>query len=183
MSVEFGVFGGSFDPPHVGHTLLASYVLSAYALERVLIVPAHVHAFGKVMAPFDDRLRMCELAFADLARVAICDIERQLPAPSLTLHTLQALAKRHPGVRLRLLIGSDILPETHAWHDFASIEQLAPPLVVQRQGYPLLDPAQPALPEVSSSEVRRRIAAGESTAGLISPSVAEYAQRRRLYGS
>jgi nicotinate-nucleotide adenylyltransferase len=181
VTVEFGVFGGSFDPPHVGHTLLASYVLSAYALERVLVVPAHVHAFGKAMAPFEDRLRMCELAFAELSRVAICDIERDLPPPSLTLNTLQALAKRHPGVRLRLLIGSDIVPETHAWHDFASIEKLAPPLVVQRQGYPLVDPSQPALPEVSSTEVRRRIAAGESTQCLISPMVSKYAHRRQLY--
>jgi nicotinate-nucleotide adenylyltransferase len=180
VTVELGVFGGSFNPPHVGHTLLASYVLSAYALERV-VVPTHVHAFGKAMAPFDDRLRMCELAFAELSRVVVCDVERDLPQPSLTLNTLQALAKQYPGLRLRLLIGSDIVPETHAWHDFSSIEQLAPPLIVQRQGYPALDPSQPALPEVSSSEVRRRIAAGESTRGLISPVVAQYAQTRQLY--
>jgi nicotinate-nucleotide adenylyltransferase len=183
VSVEFGVFGGSFDPPHVGHTLLASYVLSAFGLERVLVVPTYVHAFGKVMAPFEDRLRMCELAFGELSRVSICDIERALPQPNLTLNTLQALVQRHPGVQLRLLIGSDIVHETHAWHDFASIEKLAPPLVVQRQGHPALEPKQPALPEVSSTEVRRRIAAGESTLGWVSPAVAGYARGHGLYGS
>jgi nicotinate-nucleotide adenylyltransferase len=183
VTVEFGVFGGSFDPPHVGHTLLAHYVLSAFALERVLVVPTYVHAFGKVMAPFEDRLRMCELAFGQLPRVSICDIERELPPPNLTLNTLHALARRHPDIRLRLLIGSDIVTETHAWHDFASIEKLAPPLIVQRQGYAGLDRSQPALPEVSSTELRRRLAASESTQGLISPAVADYARAHRLYGS
>jgi len=179
--VAFGVFGGSFDPPHVAHTLFASYALCAHALERVLVVPAYAHAFGKPLTGFEDRLRMCELAFDGLSRVEICDIERTLPAPNYTLHTLRALARRYPGVQLRLLIGADIPPEAHAWHDFAAVEALAPPIVIERQGTPAHDPSQPALPNVSSSEIRRRLQAGESTRGWLGPSVMRYIQAHGLY--
>ena len=181
MKVEFGVFGGSFDPPHLAHTLFASYALGAHALERVLVVPTYAHAFGKTLAPFEDRLRMCELAFADLPRVEVCSIERELPVPNLTLTLVQALQRRHPSAQLRLLIGADIVPETRAWHDFASIERVAPPIVVQRQGYAPTDATAPALPAISSSEVRRRLRQRESTTGLLHPAVDEYARARDLY--
>jgi nicotinate-nucleotide adenylyltransferase len=179
--VEFGVYGGSFDPPHVAHALAVSFALCVHGLERVLIVPTYAHAFSKRLADFDDRLHMCELTFAHLRQVEICTIERELPAPSFTLKTLQALQARHPQVQLRLLVGTDILTETHAWHDFAGVERLAPPLVIERQGFPPHDPTQPALPAVSSSEVRRRVHAGESTRGWLHPHVEQYIAARKLY--
>lgn len=182
MSVAFGVFGGSFDPPHVAHTLLATYALAAHPIERVIVVPTFAHAFGKTLSAFDDRVRMCELAFGDLRRVEVSSIERDLPVPSLTLRTLEALARQHPGVQLRLLIGSDLLPETHAWHNFEQIRELAPPLVVQRQGH-ALDADQPALPDVSSTEIRRRLRGAQSTAGLLCPTVELYARSRGLYAA
>ena len=181
--VEFGVFGGSFDPPHAAHVLLASLALAVHGLERVLVVPTHAHAVGKQLTALDDRMRMCELAFAALRGVEILDIERELPAPNYTLNTLRALAERYPGAQLRLLIGADILPEAHAWHDFASIERLAPPIVVERQGYASIDPDQPALPGISSSEIRRRFHAGESTHGWLSPAVQRYIDTHGLYRS
>jgi nicotinate-nucleotide adenylyltransferase len=180
-SVEFGVFGGSFDPPHIAHTLLVSCALSAYGLERVLVIPAYAHAFGKQSSSFEDRLRMCELAFGELPRVEVCDVERDLPAPSYMVNTLAALEQRFPAVQLRLLIGADIVTETHAWHDFARIARVAPPIVFERQGAPSHDASQPALPHVSSSEIRRRLRTGESTRGWLSPSVAQYARARALY--
>jgi nicotinate-nucleotide adenylyltransferase len=177
---EWAVFGGSFDPPHVGHVLVATYVLASYSIERVLVTPTAAHAFGKKLSSFEDRVRMCELAFEPLRGVELCTIERELPEPNYTLHTLQALAARHPNIRLRLLVGSDLQRETHAWHDFASIQTLAPPLWIARQGS---DPiaGEPAMPDISSSEIRRRIAEGASTAGLLSPSVAEYIRNHALY--
>lgn len=179
--VEFGVFGGSFDPPHAAHVLVASLALSVHGLERVLVVPTYTHAFGKQLTALDDRLRMCELAFARLSGVEILDIERDLPAPSFTLNTLRALSQRYPAAQLRLLIGADIVPEAHAWHDFAGIERLAPPIVIERQGYPAIDPDQPALPAISSSEMRRRVQAGQSTRGWLSPDVRRYIETHGLY--
>lgn len=181
MSVEFGVFGGSFDPPHVSHTLLACYALSAHALERVLVVPTHVHAFAKQLTPFEDRVRMCELAFAPLPQVEICSVERDLPAPNRTLDTLRALQQRYPHARLRLLIGSDILADTHSWHDFAAVQRLAAPIVFQRQGHSAPDSREPALPAVSSSEIRRRLQHDEAVGGWVSPAVEQYIRARGLY--
>jgi nicotinate-nucleotide adenylyltransferase len=179
--VAFGVFGGSFDPPHIAHTLLASYALSVHGLERILIVPTHAHAFGKRLAPFEDRLRMCELAFAGLQRIEIDPIERELPAPNFTHSTILALAQRHPGVQLHLLIGADILQEIHAWHDFPAIERAAPPIVIERAGVTPHDPDQPTLPAVSSTEIRQRVSEGRSTHGWLDARVADYIRSRGLY--
>jgi nicotinate-nucleotide adenylyltransferase len=183
MSMTFGVFGGSFDPPHVAHTLLAAYALAAHPIEKVLVVPTFAHAFGKPLSPFEHRLHMCERAFGDLRRVEVSSIERELPTPSLTLRTLEALSQKYPAVQLRLLIGSDLLAETHAWHDFDRIQQLAPALVVQRQGHLQPDLDQPALPDVSSTEIRRRLQGGDTTEGLLCPAVDLYARTHRLYAA
>ena len=174
------VYGGSFDPPHVAHTLLCAYVLTAHEVERVLVVPTRRHPFDKPLAAFEHRLRMCELAFADLQRVEISDIERQLPEPSLTLRTLQGLQARLPGVPLRLVMGSDLLRETASWHAFEEVAKLAPPLVVGRAGFATIG-AGPLLPDVSSTEVRRRLRAGLPTDGLLCPAVAAYAREHALY--
>lgn len=176
------VYGGSFDPPHVAHVLVAAYVLAAHAVDRVLVLPTRSHPFDKPLAPFDHRLRMCELAFRDLRRVEVSDLERELPVPSLTLRTLQALRARMPEAALRLVIGSDVARETASWHAFDEVAALAPPLVVGRAGYPLQDGA-PLLPDVSSTDVRRRLRAGETTSGLLSPEVATYARAEGLYGT
>jgi nicotinate-nucleotide adenylyltransferase len=177
---EWAVFGGSFDPPHVAHVLAAAYALAAHGVARVLVTPTAAHAFGKRLSSFEHRLRMCELAFAPLRGVEVCAIERELSQPSYTLYTLQALAARHPDVQLRILLGSDLRAETHAWHDFAGIAALAPPLWVGRQGHASAG-AEPALPDISSTEVRRRLIAGESTTGLLSPAVADYIREHDLY--
>jgi nicotinate-nucleotide adenylyltransferase len=180
-SPQFGVFGGSFDPPHVAHTLLVAYALSAYPLERVLIVPTFAHAFGKQLTDYEHRLHMCELAFGDLRRAELCDVERELPQPNLMLNTLHALQRRFPDVHLRLLVGADIMPETSGWYDFAAVERLAPPIVIERQGATPHAADQPALPAVSSTEVRRRLHAGDATHGWLAPAVADYIHARNLY--
>lgn len=176
------VFGGSFDPPHVAHTLVAAYVLASYAVDRVLVVPTASHALGKQLTAFEHRVRMCELAFADLARASVSTIESELPAPSYTLRLLEALAARHPGSQLRLVIGSDLLAETHAWHRFDQVVALAPTLIVERQGYERPGITAPALPKISSGDLRERLQSGQSTEGLLSPRVAEYIAQHRLYG-
>ena len=73
-----GVFGGSFNPPHVGHVLAAAYLLSMAAVDRVLVIPVFRHPFAKTLASFEDRLAMCQLAMTWLPQVEVSDIERQL---------------------------------------------------------------------------------------------------------
>jgi nicotinate-nucleotide adenylyltransferase len=181
VTETLAVYGGSFDPPHIAHTLVCAYVLAAHPVTRVLVVPAMQHPFHKALAPFVHRLRMCEIAMRDLRRVEVSDIERELPGPSLTLRTLERLQALHPSATLRLVLGSDLLPETTSWHRFDRIEEIAPPLVVPRAGREGTSAALPALPDISSTEVRKHLRAGLETAGLVDPEVAAYATEHQLY--
>jgi nicotinate-nucleotide adenylyltransferase len=155
--VKVALFGGSFNPPHVGHVLAISYVLSIRAVDKVVAVPVFEHALRKQLAPFAHRMEMAERAFAWLPNVEVSAIEAQLGAPSRTLSTILALSAEHPDWDLRLMVGSDILSELHQWHAAPEIERRAPPLVLARAGAPL--PGMPAvLPAVSSTDVRELFA-------------------------
>lgn len=173
------VFGGSFDPPHVGHVLAAAWVRSTSEVDEVIVVPALEHPFGKPLAPFAHRRRMAELAFAPLTRVSVSDIEARLGGASYTVRTLEALRRAHPGVELRMMIGSDLVEQVPRWREGHRIAELAPLLVVGRGGHD--DGRELAMPEVSSTEVRARLAEGRSVDGLVPRAVAEYIARFGLY--
>lgn len=177
-----GVFGGSFNPPHVAHVLAAAYALSIQAVERVLIVPVYRHPFAKELAPFEDRLAMCELAFSLFEGVAVSAVERELGGESLTLRTLEHLKMTNPSWSLRLIIGSDVVPDLPKWHRWDLIEALAPPLILDRAGAGAR-PERVLLPEVSSSEVRALFARGgrEELERLVPRSVLAYAESSGLY--
>ncbi len=179
---EVAVFGGSFDPPHVAHVLAVAWVLSATHVERVLVVPAFVHPFAKPLAPFEHRVHMTELAMRDLARVEVSRVEQELGGEGRTLFTLEELARRMPQKRLRLVVGADLLGESSKWYAFERVCALAPLLVVGRAGYATGgNLTSIELPNVSSTEVRRRLRAGESVDGLVPDAVAQYAQAHGLY--
>lgn len=180
-----GVLGGSFDPPHCGHVLLAAYALTVAPIDGVLVVPAFSHPFGKRMAPFEHRVEMARLAFSviDPQRCAVCEVESELEAPTYTYRTLERLKEALPDVELRMLVGSDIVAQTSKWRQLDRVLELAPFFVIGRGGHdaPEAESAPLDLPEVSSTEVRRRLAAGESTAGLLPTAVAEHVERHGLY--
>jgi nicotinate-nucleotide adenylyltransferase len=176
-----GIFGGSFDPPHVAHTLVAAYVLAAFPIDRLLIIPTFRHAFAKPLAPYDHRVCMCELAMSDIKRVEVSRIEEEIGGDSLTLKTITELGQRHPEAAFRLVIGSDLLRETDRWFRFERICQLAPPIVVARTGYRDATVSGPELPLVSSSEIRHKIADGLSTDGFLARAVANYISVHGLY--
>lgn len=154
MRVAF--FGGSFNPPHVGHVLAAAYARTI-GFERVLAVVVRQHAFGKRLAPFNDRLSMARLAFAAVEGVDVSDVEAALPVPNYTLQTVKHLQRENPDWKLRLLVGSDTLGTWHQWHGAAQLQRLAPPFVLGRAGYPTPQGLPNVLPEVSSSEIRQRL--------------------------
>jgi len=178
------IYGGSFDPPHVSHVLCAAYVLSTAHVDELWVMPAFDHPLSKeAHAGYEDRVRMCELAFSDLARVRVSRLESELgDGPSHTLSTVEALEARFPRHRFRLVIGADILDETHLWHRFDRIAELAPPIVVGRMGFPIPDGIEVALPEVSSTDIRARLAEGRTVAGLVPAAVRSYVDEHGLYG-
>jgi nicotinate-nucleotide adenylyltransferase len=176
-----GVFGGSFDPPHLAHTLLAAYVLSAYPIDRLLVIPTFRHAFAKPLAPYAHRVSMCELAMADLKRVEVSRIEEEIGGESLTLRTIEELSRRHPEAALRLVIGSDLLAETPRWYNFERVRQLAPPIIVARAGHRDQTVTGPELPLISSSEIRYKLSRDLLTEGFLSRAVAQYIKSHALY--
>jgi nicotinate-nucleotide adenylyltransferase len=178
---EVAVFGGSFNPPHLAHTLAAVYVLSAYRLERLLVVPTFHHPFAKSVESYEHRVRMCELAMADVKRAEVSRIEEDLGGESLTLKTLEELYRRFPQSRFRLVIGSDILAETPGWFRFDRIQEIAPPIILSRGGHASDAASGPSFPKISSSEIRRLLRERLSTQGLLSESVARYIEQHGLY--
>lgn len=181
--MRVALFGGAFDPPHVGHLLVTAYVLATEEVDRVWLMPAHRHAFEKEMSPFPHRLEMC-LILANLFRKGVdaTSVESEVGGKGYTIDTLRHLQKRYPSYEFRLVIGTDILGETEAWKDFDAIEEVAPPIVVARAGYPHPRAAgKPAMPEVSSTEVRRRLVVGEDVSHLVPREVRAYIEAAGLY--
>ena len=130
------LFGGSFNPPHVGHQLVALYVLETAGVDQLWFVPTFQHPFHKALETFEDRRAMCERAVEALGpRARVSDVEARLGGSSLTLRTVQRLIQDHPGHAFSLIIGSDLVPETDSWHGIAELRRLVPFIVVQRGGY------------------------------------------------
>jgi nicotinate-nucleotide adenylyltransferase len=183
------VFGGSFNPPHVGHVLACALVVSTKDVERLLVVPTYRHPFAKDLAPYEDRVRMCELAMGLLLGVDVSRVEEELGGESRTLRTLEHLAGQHPDWRLRLVIGSDLLAEAPRWFRFDAIEKLAPPLVLARAGAPAGTSTSAAarvnLPDLSSTQVRAAIARGawDELADHLPRKVLAYVRVKGLYGA
>lgn len=183
MGTRVAIYGGSFDPPHVAHVLTAAYVLAVGGFSRVIVVPVFRHAFDKVLAPFEHRVRMCELAFAGLP-VEVSRVEAELAPPSYTLHTVERLVAEHPDWEPALVVGSDVLHESHKWHRFERLVALAPLFVVGRQGHAHPEAPPAVLPEVSSSEVRQLLAEGTDArrlAAVVPLLVRQYVAAEGLY--
>ena len=164
MSKRVAIYGGSFNPPHIGHVLAVTYALAAHPIDEVLVVPCFVHPFSKELLPFSDRFAMCQLAMGWLPGVKISRVEADLGGESRTLRTLEVLAEQHPDWSMRFLVGSDILHDAPKWHGFARVCELAPLLVLGRRGVEHKEAPEPLLPQVSSSEIRELLGQPETEA-------------------
>ena len=167
------VYGGSFNPPHVGHALVAAWVGWSGLADAVWLLPSCQHPFGRPLAPFARRVELCQaLARAVGPRVSVCEVERDLPPPNFTIDVLEHLAATHPGRRFRCVIGADVVADLPRWHRWPDIAAQFAPIAVGRQGYPT-PPGAVDFPAVSSTEIRRRIAAGEAIDALVPAAVRE----------
>lgn len=203
---RLGVFGGSFDPVHLGHLHAARVAREARALDRVLFVPARRSPFKQAQrtAPGEARAELLELALAGEPDFVVDRRELARPGPSYTVDTLRGLAAEFAGARLFLILGGDNLAGLPDWRDVDEILALAAPLVVRRGGprdfdalpecaslrarlaperFDALRDGYLALPPFpcSSTELRERLAAGGSTEGLLDPRVAARIRELELY--
>ncbi len=175
QSREIALFGGSFNPLHMGHVYVMAHVLATEPVDELWLVPAHTHAFAKSLAPYDIRLRMCEEACRLFSRrVRVSTAERDIARadrPSFTIDTLSHLQEQCSDVRFGLVIGSDILATFGKWKESARIRKLARLIVIHRAGHPVED-AGPPLPDVSSTWIRQRLRRKESLHGWVPKEVA-----------
>ena len=200
-----GILGGTFDPIHYAHLAIGEEVREALSLDRVLFVPAGVppHKSVAVVAPAADRAAMVELAIADNPAFAVCRIELERPGPSYTIDTLDLLASEAAaqggGRDLLFILSAEALAGMPTWHDWRRILTLCRLAIVPRLGESVptgawLEANIPGCRDRfvfvesvplahSSSDVRRRVAAGGSIRYLVPPAVEAYVHDHRLYRS
>lgn len=187
------LFGGSFDPPHNGHLAIIRAVLEQDLADEVLVVPAgrNPHKAGTV-ASATHRLRMAELAFAELPGTRVLDFEARKVGPSYTIETLAELRRRYPGDAFLLLLGADSLLEFDRWRAPEQIASLAELIVFPRPGVETRVPELFAgrasvlacfAMDVSSTAVRAAFAAGRRPVETTPAAVLAYIEAHGLYGA
>jgi nicotinate-nucleotide adenylyltransferase len=187
--VHLGVFGGSFDPVHHGHLIVAVEAQRALDLDELRLIPAAAQPFkaGRHYASARDRLRMLELAVAGMPGMIVDPRECERAQPSYTIDTVRELAAEFPGASLSLVVGSDTAREFDQWREPDEILSLATLVVLTRPG---VEPgpagrhgrvlAVPAI-DISATTVRARVRAGDSVRFYVPDAVAQYIADRRLY--
>lgn len=175
--MRVAVYGGSFNPPHVGHLLVAAWVRLTGQADEVWFLPSFSHPFTKRSQPFEVRAAWCEAIAAEVPGVRVCRIEQELPAPSYTIDVLDALADRHPECEFRFVLGADLLDTVGRWKDWAGIQARYAPIVVGRQGFASPPSTTLDFPPVSSTDIRARAARGEPIEHLVPAAIASDVRR------
>ncbi|MCS6800694.1 MAG: nicotinate-nucleotide adenylyltransferase [Chloroflexota bacterium] len=197
--MRLGVLGGTFDPVHLGHLIVAESAREAAQLDRVLFVPAGQpwHRGERPHASAADRLAMVERAIAGNPAFAVSRVDIDRPGPTYTVDTLEALRRQYPDAALILLLGQDALAQFASWREPARIAQLGEIVAFARPGAPPIDLAalHPAIPDaplrvrfldspqigISATMIRARVQAGHSIRYLTPDPVVAYIAQRRLY--
>lgn len=185
--MRIGLLGGSFDPPHVGHLLIASDAVDALRLDRLVLVPAANQPLKQGQhAPAAHRLAMTRLLVEGDARFDVDPVEIDRGGLSYTVDTLTDYATRYPAAERFFLVGADVLDSFTRWREPDRIRALATVAVMQRNGDPgSLPDGMVAVPtrrvDVSSTEIRARVRAGLPVHGFVTERVADYIATHRLY--
>ena len=195
-----GIYGGTFAPIHNGHVNAAKLFMEQMRLDYLFIIPAGIPPHKQVDASDDPyhRLRMCELAFAGVDGVVVSDMEIAREGKSYTVDTLRELSA--PNRRLLLLCGTDMVLTFDKWYRFEDIIKLCYPVYVRRENDPIMTKrivdkiteyynkygvmfrrivTEPT--EISSTQIRKRVAEGKDISGLVPPAVAEFIKQNGLY--
>ncbi len=191
MTRRLGIFGGTFNPPHVGHVIAALNVKNALVLDMVTLMvagePWQKASGGNVESP-GDRLAMTHAAVDGIAGLDVGDDEVLRGGPTYTVDTLEKISQQQPDTELFTIIGADAALGLKTWHRWEEITSLSTLVIVNRDAMVLDDvnnfDAQCVVIadiEASSSEVRRRISQGQSVDHLVVPSVLEIIKQRNLY--
>ena len=182
---KIGIYGGSFDPIHHGHLILAREAREALDLEKVILVPAAVSPLKRraAAASGDMRLKMLRAAIEGEEGFAIDDCELRRPPPSWTIDTVLEIGKRETDSEIYLLIGEDTVATLDRWRRFDELKEMVRFVVLDRTGsqtqrdYRIVRRKI----DISATDIRKRVARGQSIHYLVPPAVEEIIQREKLY--
>lgn len=197
---RIGILGGTFNPIHLGHLLIAQDAMEQMRLERVKFIPSATppHKVVDKLASERDRVRMISLAIRGNERFEVDDIEIQRGGKSYSVDTLTELRRRDPRADFYFIIGADSLRELHLWREAKRVVKLCTFVTVPRPGFapkPVVDPRLDAATrrrlrqhvlrghacDIASRDIRARVATGRSIRYLVPDAVYQYIRRRRLY--
>ena len=186
--MKVGVFGGLFDPPHIGHLIIAQHIFEEFKLESVLFVPAGHPPHKSDYSPYHNRYEMTELTTASNVNFSISDIEKRIEDKTYTIEVIRELKKNQD--ELYLIIGSDQWLEIETWKDPEALFRECRIVVVRRLKYEIEKESKlfdhimvstSPLIDISSSMIRRRLQKGQSIRYLVTPEVASYIKSNNLY--
>jgi nicotinate-nucleotide adenylyltransferase len=187
---KIGVFGGTFNPVHTGHLILAQDALEHFGLDRVLFIPcAHPpHKRADHLAPARHRVAMLRAALRGEPRFQVCTIEIARGGVSYSIDTIRELLRRHPKARFYFVIGADTLNELHTWKSIREVRRLCTFITLDRPGVKvpggrLTRFFRGHVVGISSSDIRARRARGLAIRQLVPAAVARYIEKKRLYST
>lgn len=192
-SRKSGIFGGTFNPPHIAHIVAAESVCDQLKLDKILFVPAAIppHKLNEKIIPAELRLQMVKLAIKDNSKFEICDIELLRSGPSYSIDTIRELKGRFPGDDFFFIVGIDLLIDFHSWKSPEKILDECTVVAISRPGFALESVDKELLRKVevvnvpsidiSSSEIRRRVKSGKPIKFLVPPAVEEFIYANKIY--
>lgn len=191
INKRIGVFGGTFDPPHLMHLLIAEEALEACELDQVWFLPSYQppHVQGKTArASAEQRADMVLLAIRDNERFAVCRAEIERKGKSYTVDTFRELTEKYPNYHFHFILGADMVDDLPTWHQVTELSKLTSFIAFKRPGYPETHPTfadvryidMPKV-DLSSSFLRRRLRQGRSCRYFLNDAVINYIKERGLY--
>jgi nicotinate-nucleotide adenylyltransferase len=182
---KIGIFGGTFDPIHHAHLLLARAALEALDLEKVIFVPAAAspHKLEQKLAAPETRLEMLRAAIENEPGFGFDPMELERSSPSYAVETIEALRQREPRAELFYFIGEDNVSRLTTWHRFAELSQMVQFVVLDRSGVKTEHPYRAVRRhlDISATDIRNRVARGRSIRYLVPPAVEKIIHDRQLY--
>lgn len=190
--IETGIFGGTFDPIHTGHAIIAGYLAEGYGLDELWLMPGRRNPLKRTAGPVAsdaDRLAMAQLVADGCRNVGVCDMEMHMPMPSYSYDTLVALREKYLDRRFRMVIGSDNWQVIDRWRNVDRIIAEFGLLIYLRPGYEVAD----ALPDnvsiaegtplldISSTMIRQRLKEDKGINYMVPESVLSYIREKGLY--
>lgn len=173
--MHVALLGGSFDPPHRGHVEVLRFLLNSKKYDEVWVVPSRQNPLKTISSSFDDRLKMCHLAFDSLGeKIRILDIEKNLSG--YTRDLVEHLQKKFPAARITFVGGTDLKKQLDRWKDSRQLQAM-----IDFDFFPRGPEENSPFPQISSTDLRKIIGKGRSTGDFLPEAVKAYIQKHHLY--